>query len=161
AANFSEDPDVCFPRLYDQLCSDRVLTMEFVEGVREEEIEAAGIDVRRVVDAGMRCVCRMIFSHGFVHADLHPGHMRFFAPARVVLFDLGLTGSLVAEDRLTTAATLYAFATGDGRTVARLFYENAPSKGTRDYAAYEAEVAAMVEDVARRGLGNLQVTLEI
>ena len=102
-ANFADDPDVLFPKLYPELCSDAVLTMEFIDGVREEDLETAGIDVRRVVEAGMRCVCRMIFLHGFVHADLHPGNMRFLPPGRAVLFDLGLVGSLIDEDRLTTA----------------------------------------------------------
>jgi ubiquinone biosynthesis protein len=103
----------------------------------------------------------MIFSHGFVHADLHPGNMRFFPPGRVALFDLGLTGELVDDDRISLAQTLHAFATGDGVTVARLFHDNAPSRGTADYAGYEREVVALVDDVRRRGLGNLQVTLEI
>ena len=75
--------------------------MEFVDGVREEELEARGIDVHRVVDAGMRCVCRMVFLHGFVHADLHPGNVRFLAPGRIVLLDLGLVGRLDDADRLS------------------------------------------------------------
>ena len=161
AANFAGDPDIHFPRLHPEACCDAVLTMEFVDGLREPELEANGVDVRRVVEAGMRCVCRMIFLHGFVHADLHAGNLRFFPPGRVVLLDLGLVGSLVDADRLMTAQTLFSFATGDGRTVARLFYENAPYKGTPDYAAYEAEMVALVSSLHRRGLGNLQVTLEI
>src|SRR5262249_57398549 len=56
---------------------------------------------------------------------------------------------------------LYAFATGDGRTVARLFYERAPYAAPPDYAAYEREVTAMVESLYRRGLGSVQVTVEI
>jgi ubiquinone biosynthesis protein len=103
----------------------------------------------------------MIFSHGFVHADLHAGNLRFFAPHRVVLLDLGLVGRLEDQDRLRTAATLFAFASGDGRTMARLFYEHAPYRATPDYDAYEAEVVALVDSLVRRGLGNLQVTLEI
>jgi len=138
-----------------------VLTMEFIEGVREEDLEANGIDPVHIAEAGMRCVCRMIFLHGFVHADLHPGNLRFFPPGRVALLDLGLVGSLTDADRLTTAALLYAFATGDGKTVARLFYDNALEKAVPDYRAYEAEIVAMVENVRLRGLGNVQVTLEI
>ncbi len=160
-ANFAADTDVHFPRLVPALCSDSVLTMEFIEGIREEDLEARGVDVRRVVEAGMRAVCRMIFLHGFVHADLHPGNLRFRSPHGIVLLDLGLVGSLVETDRVTTARLLFAFATGDGKTVAHLFYVNAPHKGTADYAAYEAEIVAQVEDVRRRGLGNLQVTVEI
>jgi ubiquinone biosynthesis protein len=103
----------------------------------------------------------MIFLHGFVHADLHPGNMRFHAPGQVILFDLGLVGSLVEEDRMSLAELMFAFATGDGVTVARLFHDNAPYKATPDYVAYEREIAELVASLHRRGLGNLQVTLEI
>ena len=109
----------------------------------------------------MRCVCRMIFSHGFVHADLHAGNLRFFPPGRVVLLDLGLVGRLNDEDRLGVAATLFAFASGDGRTVARLFYEGAPYRATPDYDAYEREVVEVVDSLHRRGMGSLQITVEI
>lgn len=160
-ANFAADPDVDFPRLHPALCSDGVITMEFIEGVREVDLDAHPIDVTGVVTAGMRCVCRMIFSHGFVHADLHAGNLRFFPPARVVLLDLGLVGRLNDEDRLGVAATLFAFASGDGRTVARLFYDGAPYRATPDYAAYEREVVEVVESLHRRGIGSMQITVEI
>ena len=159
--NFAGDPDIHFPRLVPDACSDAVLTMEFVEGVREEDLEARGVDVRRVVDAGMRCVCRMVFLHGFVHADLHPGNVRFLAPGRIVLLDLGLVGCLEDADRLNFAALLYALSSGDGVTVARIFFDSAPHTNVPDYAAYEREIVAFVDNVRARGLANLQVTLEI
>ena len=159
--NCADDSEVRFPRLFPAACSDAVLTMEFVEGVHESELEAAGIQVQRVVAAGMRAVCRMIFLHGFVHADLHPGNLRFTPPGSIVLLDLGLVGTLDDVDRVTTARLLFAFAMGDGATVARLFYDNAPSRATPDYAAYEREITELVESVRKRGLANLQVTLEI
>lgn len=160
-AAFADDPDIHFPKLYPELCSDAVLTMELIDGVRESELEDAGLDPLRIARAGLRCVCRMIFLHGFVHADLHPGNMRFHPPGQVILFDLGLVGSLVDDDRLSLAELMFAFATGDGTTVARLFHDNAPYKATDDYEAYENEIVEMVATLHRRGLGNLQVTLEI
>jgi ubiquinone biosynthesis protein len=119
--NFADETEVRFPRLFPAACSDAVLTMEFIEGAHESELEAAGILVHRVVAAGMRAVCRMIFLHGVVHADLHPGNLRFIPPGCIVLLDLGLVGTLDDVDRLTTARLLFAFAMGDGATVARLF----------------------------------------
>ena len=160
-ANFQDEPDLHFPLLFEDACSDEVLTMEFVEGLREEELEASSVDVRHVVMAGMRCVCRMIFSHGFVHADLHPGNMRFESNGRIVLFDLGLVGELSDRDRLTNAQLLFSFATGDGKTVARSFYENSPHTATPDYDAYEREICAFVERLRLLGLGNVQLALEI
>jgi ubiquinone biosynthesis protein len=159
--NFREERELHFPALHEDACSDRVLTMEFVDALGEEDLFRHGVDVRRVVATGMRCVCRMIFSHGFVHADLHPGNMRFEPDGRIVLFDLGLVGELTDEDRLTNARLLFAFATGDGRTVARLFYESSPHAATPDYAAYEREIALFVERLRVQGLGNVQLALEI
>jgi len=160
-ANFANEPDLHFPALYEDACSDEVLTMEFVEGLREDELEASGVDLRHVVMAGMRCVCRMIFSHGFVHADLHPGNMRFESNGRIVLFDLGLVGELDDSDRLTNAQLLFSFATGDGKTVARSFFVNSPHTATPDYDAYEAEMCAFVERLRVLGMGNVQLALEI
>ena len=159
--NFADDPDVDFPRLVPDACSDAVLTMEFVDGVGEEDLEASGVDVGRVVEAGMRCVCRMIFLHGFVHADLHPGNVRFIAPGRLVLLDLGLVGRLDDTDRLAFAGLLYALSTGDGVAVARIFWESAPHQQVPDYPAYEREIVEFVDNIRARGLANLQVTLEI
>jgi ubiquinone biosynthesis protein len=161
AENFAHDTDVHFPRLVPEACSDAVLTMEFVDGVREEDLEARGMDIPRIVDAGVRAVCRMIFLHGFVHADLHQGNLRFLPPGRVVFLDLGLVGALEDADRLTSAALLYSFAVGDGETVARLFYETAPHQAVPDYAVYEREMADYVRQVHKRGMGNVQITLEI
>jgi ubiquinone biosynthesis protein len=160
-ANFADDPEILFPTLEDTLCTRAVLTMEFVEGVREEQISESGIDPQRVVEAGMRAVARMIYVHGFVHADLHPGNLRFLPPGHIVFLDLGLVGELGQSDRVTSARLVYAFATGDGATVARLFYDHAAYKATPDYAAFEADVAIFIERVSSRGLADLQVTLEI
>lgn len=160
-AAFADDAEIGFPKVYPSACADEVLTMEFIDGFRESELESSGLDPRRIADAGLRCVCRMIFRDGFVHADLHPGNMRFFAPCRVVLLDLGLTGALTDEDRIGAVQLFFALATGDGRTVARAFYDNAPYRATPDYDAYEKEIVAVVESLQRIGLGNIEITVEI
>jgi len=159
--NFADDPALVFPELVPPLCSDAVLTMQFVDGVHERDLERSDIDVRAVVQAGMRCVCRMIFLHGFVHADLHPGNMRFLPPGRIALFDLGLVGRIDDADRVTTARMLFAFATGDGATVARIFHDSSPLARPPHYAAYEGEMVEFVGGLQRRGLGNVQLALEI
>jgi ubiquinone biosynthesis protein len=158
---FADDDDISFPGLHEALCTEAVLTMDFIEGCHERDLDEAEMDLERIVDAGMRAVSQMIFDHGFVHADLHPGNLLFLPPGRIVMLDLGLVGDIDDYDRVTTVRLFYSLATGDGRTVARIFYENAPHSACDDYAAYEAEVARMVEDIVGQGLMNLQVTGEI
>jgi ubiquinone biosynthesis protein len=87
--------------------------------------------------------------------------MRFDASGHITLFDLGLVGQLEDRERLTNARLLYAFATGDGATVAKLFFENAPHTATPDYSVYEREVSEYVERVRTRGLGNVELAVEI
>ena len=58
--------------------------------VPESELAEHDVDVDLIVRSGLRGVCRMIFQHGFVHADLHPGHLRFLPPGRIVALDVGL-----------------------------------------------------------------------
>jgi ubiquinone biosynthesis protein len=96
-----------------------------------------------------------------VHADLHPGNVRFVAPGRVVLLDLGLVGRLDDVDRIAFAELLYALSNGDGITVARIFWQSAPHQQVEDYPAYEREIVAFVDNIRARGMANLQVTLEI
>jgi ubiquinone biosynthesis protein len=161
SANFDDDPGIGFPALHPALCSAGVLTMDFIDGVHEDDLEAAGIEVHQVVEAGMRAVCRMIFLHGFVHADLHPGNLLFEPPGRIVFLDLGLVGELTDADRRTTAELLMALVTGNGPAVAKSFFDNAPHHAVDDYAEYEREMSEFVSSVVSKGLGQLQVTLEI
>src|SRR6266446_2416229 len=75
--NFRDSPEVVFPRLYEEFYSERVLTMEFVQGYRDREFAEAGIDGTKVAGLGIKVFCKMTFIDGFVHADLHPGNVRF------------------------------------------------------------------------------------
>ncbi|MCX8073012.1 MAG: AarF/UbiB family protein [Candidatus Binatia bacterium] len=160
-ANFAGDPDISFPRLLREACTDAVLVMEFIDGLQEADLDHAALDRNRIVAAGVRCVGKMVFEHGFVHADLHPGNLRFLPPGRIVLLDLGLVGELTPADRQITAETLLALVQGDGRRVARLFYDNAPFRNVPDYAAYEHEMEQLVGELRGRSLASAEFSRDI
>jgi ubiquinone biosynthesis protein len=161
ARDFADDEDVCVPDVYPDACSPAVLTMEFVDGIPEAELQRHDVDLDRVVRSGLRGVCRMIFHNGFVHADLHPGNLRFLEPGRIVMLDVGLVGEIEDADRLNLARMLFALSTGDGATVARIFHDESPNPRPADYATYEREMAEFVESVRVKGLAHLQVSAEI
>src|SRR5207245_344180 len=115
-ANFAGDPDVMFPALVDELCSEQVLVMEFVAGVKVLDAPAAGHDGTRLAQVGFRTLLSMVFAHGFVHADLHPGNILVRSDGRVVLLDLGLCAELDELHRGILPQYLPACARTDGRT---------------------------------------------
>ena len=69
-ANFAHNDRMYVPLVYDEMSSTRVLTMEFIDGVKITDvarIRAMGIDVTDVLKETIRGVAEQIFLHGFVH----------------------------------------------------------------------------------------------
>lgn len=157
--NFASDPDLGFPRLHPALCSPRILTMDFIVGAKVLDApRAQGADATRLAKIGFRTLLQMVFADGFVHADLHPGNILVDRDGKVVLLDLGLTAELDEHARRAFAMSFAAWASGDGKTMAKLMAEFSPSAKVRDYPAYEADVIAFVGRYLGKPLGEVQVS---
>jgi ubiquinone biosynthesis protein len=160
-ANFAGESYVVFPRVYENLSSERVLTMEWVEGYRERDLVAVGIDPKKVAGLGMRVFCKMTFIDGFIHADLHPGNLRFMRDHRIVLFDLGLTAELTDEDRLMFAQTMFYMANGMGRELAKQMYDLTQHNLDFEYAEYEREISEYLTRFVNQPLGEIEMSVAI
>jgi len=97
ARNFAGNPNVHFPVVVHELSTQRVLTTEFVEGVKVtdfEALEAMGVDRPALADRILRVVCQMIFVDGVYHADPHPGNILVHADGTFTLVDFGAVGRM-------------------------------------------------------------------
>ena len=157
--NFAGDRDVMFPALVDELCSARVLTMDFVDGTKVLNFRQTPSDPKRLAQIGFRVLLKMIFEDGFVHADLHPGNLFITRDDRVAILDLGLVGELDGVHKAGFARYFAAWAQGDGRTMARLMTELSPGRRVKDYDGFEAAVVAFVAKYYGKRLGEVQVSL--
>jgi ubiquinone biosynthesis protein len=93
--NFASFEGVRFPRVYRAESGPRVLTMEFVQGTKIDELGPG--DHRPVVEQLRRAVLKMLFEDGFVHADLHPGNFVVTPGGEIAIFDVGLVKGLGEE----------------------------------------------------------------
>ena len=78
AANMAELPGVHVPDLHRDLSSMRVLTQEFISGVKISNvaaIDAAGLDRAVIGENALRAAIKMMLIDGFFHADPHPGNL--------------------------------------------------------------------------------------
>jgi predicted unusual protein kinase regulating ubiquinone biosynthesis (AarF/ABC1/UbiB family) len=99
--NLSDEP-VVVPEVVDELSSDRVITMEYVEGTKiteVEELRGRGIDTTRVVQDLQRAYMQMILEDGVFHADPHPGNLAVAPDGRVIFYDFGIVGRVSDETR--------------------------------------------------------------
>ena len=154
--NFADVEGVEVPALFDELCSERVLTMAFVDGVRATEPERVGGDRKLLARRGAAAIQKMVFDDGFVHADLHPGNILLTDDDTVYLIDVGLVASIPDDLLRPFVETFHALSSSDGKAAARLFYIHAPTVGTKDYAQYESEVEAYFETFYGKPLGELE-----
>ncbi len=99
--NFASRADVKFPAVHWNESSQRVLTMDWVEGLRlREAAESLDEDERqRLVTLLVDVMLQMFVSDGLFHADLHPGNIFFHRDGTFTLLDFGMYGELTAPQR--------------------------------------------------------------
>jgi len=101
AGQFLDDPAVYVPKVYRAHSTQRILTIEFVDGIKvsnTEKLLREGYDRELITQRGADILFKQIFSFGFFHADPHPGNI-FVLPGDVIcLIDFGMMGAL---DRAT------------------------------------------------------------
>jgi len=91
-ALFAGDREVVIPRVYRELSSRRVLTMEFLDGYPLQDIMAPGVDdalKRWVAEKLFRLIWRQVLEFGVLHADPHPGNYLVTHHPRIGLLDFG------------------------------------------------------------------------
>jgi ubiquinone biosynthesis protein len=120
--NFAGDATVHIPEFYPELCTHRVITMEYLDGINISEIQRLsdeGYDLQEIARRGVDIGFKTIFQHGFFHADPHPGNI-FVLPGNVIgLIDFGMMATLSLRDRESFAKLVHAISTRDERRVAR------------------------------------------
>jgi len=94
--NFKDIDYVKVPKIYWEMTTTKVLTMEFIEGTKISEItkdECGGIfDPKEVARRGAYIIIKQIFEDGFFHADPHPANIFVLPPDTIAMLDVGQVG---------------------------------------------------------------------
>ena len=99
------------PQVYWDLTSERVLTMERVQGIRIDDaaaIRKAGFDGTELVKALLFSVFEGGLRHGLFHGDLHAGNLYVDPDGKIVFFDFGIMGRIDPRTRWLLRELVYA-----------------------------------------------------
>lgn len=100
--NFAGSQMVHIPRVYWQYTTARVLTLEEMDGVQLVDLDIAAMDMfeRKALTALLADTwLKMIYEHGFFHADPHPANILVREDGHISLIDFGIAGRLTEKDR--------------------------------------------------------------
>ena len=97
-----QNPRIAVPAIYQDSTSRRVLTMEWIDGVKLTNLSAVralGIDPDDMVEVGVSCSLQQLLEHGFFHADPHPGNLLALEDGRLCYLDFGMMSEVSRESR--------------------------------------------------------------
>lgn len=110
--NFKGIDYIKVPNVYWDLTTEKLLTMEFIEGVKISEITQEKyrqqFDLKKIADRAAEALLKQILLDGFFHADPHPGNLFVQPPDTIVMLDVGMTGHLEERTIIIIAKTLRA-----------------------------------------------------
>ena len=95
--NFKGNEHIHVPVVYKKLSNNRILCMEFIEGIKitdKEKIEKTGFNPKEIASLGLELYIKQVMKYGFFHADPHPGNIFLGKDGKLIFIDFGAMGTL-------------------------------------------------------------------
>lgn len=115
-SNLAADSRIRIPRVFEKLSTDRVLVMEWLDGVSARDITAIddmGFDRHALADELLRTMMHQMLVEGRFHADPHPGNVMILSDGRIGLIDWGATGVIAPIELASVRDVMFGVATND------------------------------------------------
>ncbi|MGO9850606.1 MAG: ubiquinone biosynthesis regulatory protein kinase UbiB [Steroidobacteraceae bacterium] len=160
--NFAGSDLLYVPEVYWDYCRTDVMVMERIHGVPISDmaaLKAAGTDIARLAENGVRIFFTQVFRHNFFHADMHPGNIFVMVGdpqhPRYAAVDFGIVGTLDPRDQHYLAENFLAVFDRDYRRVAQLHVESGWVPAATRIDEMESAVRTVCEPIFDRPLKDI------
>ncbi len=160
AENTWDDSGFRVPKVDWERTSQRVLTLEWVNGIPINDLEAlkkAKLDLPDLANRVIQAFLRQALRDGFFHADMHQGNLLVDEDGTLVAIDFGIMGRLDEASRRFMAETLFGFLMRDYKRVADVHFEAGfvPRSHARD--AFAQALRAIGEPIFDRDAEDISM----
>jgi ubiquinone biosynthesis protein len=158
--DFSRSPHVRIPRLYPDLSTARVLTMEWLDGARLSDPAVKhmpNVDLGEVTRHGAEMYLDMIFHHGFYHGDPHPGNLIVLPDGSIGLLDFGMVARLDESLREDIEDMLIAIVSQDAQRLTSLVTRLGAVPPGFDEAALSVDLSEFVSHYANQPIDTFDL----
>lgn len=122
---YADKEDVLVPDIFWDYTSAKVLTMDWVDGVKlneQEAIERQGLKLLDLVNTGIQCSLRQLLEYGYFHADPHPGNLLATPEGKLAFLDFGMMSETPEEARYAIIGHVVHMVNRDYEAMARDYY---------------------------------------
>ncbi|MDB9306674.1 MULTISPECIES: ABC1 kinase family protein [Cyanophyceae] len=158
--NFRGYEWVKVPRVYWRYASPKILTLEYVPGIKisqYEALEAAGLDRKLLARLGAQAYLLQLLNNGFFHADPHPGNIAVSPNGDLIFYDFGMMGQIQSNVREGLMETLFGIAQKDGDRVVRSLIDLGAIAPTEDMGPVRRSVQYMLDHFMDQPFENQSV----
>ncbi|MHC5599889.1 MAG: ABC1 kinase family protein [Nostoc sp.] len=158
--NFRGYDWVNVPRVYWRYATSRVLTLEYLPGIKisqYEALEAAGLDRKAIARQGAQAYLLQLLNSGFFHADPHPGNIAVSASGALIFYDFGMMGRIKANVREGLMQTLFGIAQKDGDRVVQSLIDLGAIAPTDDMGPVRRSVQYMLDHFMDKPFENQSI----
>lgn len=159
--NFRDNPTIHIPKAYPEYTTVRVLTMELLEGTKladTERLIADRVDLEEVARRGAELYMEMIFTHGFYHADPHPGNILVLKGMVIGLLDFGMVGRIDESLREDIEDMLLALGNRDPLLLTSVIMRVGSVPPNLDNAALSSDINDFVSHYAGQRMSDFNLS---
>ncbi|MFQ3548227.1 MAG: AarF/ABC1/UbiB kinase family protein [Armatimonadota bacterium] len=144
----SDKNSLCVPKVFWDYTTSKILTLEFIDGIKITDIEKypENIDRSQVANRLATSFMEQIFINGFFHADPHPGNIFIKKDGCIVLLDAGEVGRLDMDSRSGAVRMLMAFERQDTRYLADEILEMGISREEVDIRRFTYDLGKLIRN---------------
>lgn len=160
AEQFQSNHHIRVPVVYEEACTDEVLTMEFLKGYPVDEpklLQKHGIDTLELAESMSKMVFQMIFEFGFFHGDPHPGNMAVMKDGTLALYDYGMMGRMTPSFRENVALSIMGLINKDCRRLAQSLLGMSIEGHVNDVTVLENDLSTYTERYLDKPLNEISL----
>lgn len=147
-------PGIKVPKIYWEFTGKQLLAMEFVSGVRSDDLDAIlmmGLDPKDLASRGLKSFMVQIFSNGFYHGDPHAGNIRVSPKGELVFLDFGICGVVMRDTRNKFIELMLALFSADTDMTIRYIKNLGVTIPKSGYEEFRNELYLVLQDSREMG----------
>lgn len=162
--NLEDEERVKVPDVYPEHTTEKVLVMEYVEGIKSNDtaaLQELDIDAAEVAQTAVRAGLKQTVRDGFFHADPHPSNFLISPEGKIIYLDFGMMGKLTMTTRRNLGLLLLHAANEDVDAAVDVIRKMGTLEDDADLGALKEDVEESILAIRNTTLAEQSITLAL
>lgn len=159
--NFKGDLAVYVPRVYWDLTSEKIITIEYVKATKVSRVavlDKLGINKEKTAKNIAESLMKQVFAHGFFHGDPHPGNVMVREDGRVVFVDFGMMGRVDEDTKYKMVDLIVSIIDKNAKKIVKTMLDIGMVSGDTDVKKLILDVEDMIEFYYGKSLKHIKLS---